>query len=141
MSYSRLATATMVLLCTTLLGAGSQTRGSSPALETGGAAQADGGKVAQAGRTGQSTSGTGIVEAKDLSAETVTLTGKVYSVVPTTRIQDPKGKVISLKELPVSRMDPRDPIVVAPVAARFEAVETGRGWTLESLQVLGQLPE
>ncbi len=38
-------------------------------------------------------------------------------------------------------MDPHDPIVEAPVAATFEAVQTGRGWALESLQVLGQLPE
>jgi len=79
--------------------------------------------------------GHAVIESKDLVHGTVTLNGHAYQVVPSTRLLNRSGAVIGLRELPVAKVDRNDPKVDVSAMAVFQAVETGSGPVLESLQL------
>jgi hypothetical protein len=85
-------------------------------------------------------SGTGVVEAKDPKHGTVTISGQLYSVAPTTRILDKTGQPIPLESLPVARIFRDEPMVDTAALVEFSASETGHGWVLESVKVQAKIP-
>jgi len=99
------------------------------------------GGTAASTRRGPSWNGEGLVEAKDLVEQTVTLDGEVFRVLPQTKILDPGGRPIPLAAVPVAQERRNQLGIDVRAAASFEAVETGRGWVLERLHVRGAFPE
>ncbi|MCC6642763.1 MAG: hypothetical protein IT386_16505 [Deltaproteobacteria bacterium] len=98
------------------------------------------GAPSRSGPDAHAASGSGLVEAKDVRAATVTIGGEVYGVTPTTRIFDARGERIVLDKLPVARVFRDEPKVDVEALVSFEATETSRGWVLESVQVQAAPP-
>lgn len=87
-----------------------------------------------------SVSGVAIVEGKDAKERTVNLGGDTYRVLPQTRLLDERGQPIDFGRIRVAKESRREPTVDTTAAAYFEAVKTGNGWVLESLQLRDGLP-
>lgn len=84
---------------------------------------------------------TAVVDARDVKAGTVTLSGEVFRVTPTTRILNEKGEPIPLQRLPVGNPSRDDGSVDTSAVVRFEATESSNGWVLERVQVVGRFPD
>lgn len=88
-----------------------------------------------------SRSETAVVDARDVKAGTVTLSGEVFRVTPATRILNVKGEPIPLQRLPIANPSRDDGAVDTSAAVRFEATESSNGWVLEMVQVVGRFPD
>ena len=106
-----------------------------PSLQTGRSETA-----ARSGPDTHASSGTGLVDAKDVRGATVSISGEVYGVTPATRIFSAHGEPIPLDKLPVARVFRDEPRVDTDALVSFEATETSRGWVLEVVRVQGTLP-